>query len=101
MGTLLKDEEDWPKIVLDVTVDISDKEVRKEAIANAIRMCDVSSPTDQLIAYFSYWSRLKTAVASLLGWKAMLLEQRQHLDTGRAIESRGCHHLLLQATEIQ
>lgn len=73
---LSKDEENWPKIVLYVTVDGSDKEVRKEATANAIRVCDMSSPTEQLIAYFSAWRRLKTTVALLLRLKAMLLEQR-------------------------
>lgn len=71
---LWREEEDWPKTVLDVTLDATDKEVRKEATANAIRLCDVSSPTEQLITYFSDWRRLKTAVAWILRLKAMLLE---------------------------
>lgn len=33
---LWRHEEDWPKTVLDVTVDSNDEEVKKEATANAI-----------------------------------------------------------------
>lgn len=49
---LWREEEDWPKTVLDVTLDAVDKEVRKEVTANVIRACDVSSNTDQLISDF-------------------------------------------------
>lgn len=66
---LRKGEDDWPKIVLDVMLDASDKEVRKEATTNAISVGDVSSPTDQLITYFSDWRRLKIAVAWFLRLK--------------------------------
>ena len=49
---LWKHEEDWPKTVLDISVDSNDQEVRKEVTANVVGVCDVSSPTDQLIGYF-------------------------------------------------
>lgn len=48
---LWKHEEDWPKTVLEVSLDSIEQEVRKEATANAKSVCDVSSLTDQLIAY--------------------------------------------------
>ena len=60
---LWKHEEDWPKTVLEATLDPNDQEVRKEVTANVINKHDVSRPVDQLIAYFSDWRRLKTAVA--------------------------------------
>lgn len=47
---LWKPEEDWPKPVLEVSVDYDNQEVRKETTVNV--MCDISSPTDQHIAYF-------------------------------------------------
>ena len=51
------------------------QEVRKEVMVNTISVCDISSPSDQLIAYFSDWRRLKTAVAWILRLKVMLLAQ--------------------------
>lgn len=53
------------KNCVDVSVDSHDQEVRKEVIVNTICVCDIASPTDLLIACFSDWRRLKTAVA----WK--------------------------------
>lgn len=72
---LWRPEEDWPKTVLDISGDSDDQEVRKEVMVNAISVCDISSPTDQLIAFFSDWRRLKTAVAWILRLKVMLLAQ--------------------------
>ncbi|XP_062391066.1 uncharacterized protein LOC134078917 [Sardina pilchardus] len=60
---LWRNEEDWPKAVLDITMDSSDEEVRREETVNAINIYDASNPTDHLIVYFSDWRRLKTAVA--------------------------------------
>ncbi len=68
-------EEDWPKAVLDISMDSNDQEVRKEATVNTISVCDMSSPTGRLITYFSSWKRLKKAVAWILRFKAMLLAQ--------------------------
>ncbi|KAK0144647.1 hypothetical protein N1851_016989 [Merluccius polli] len=64
---LWKREEDWPRTVLDVSVDSDDQEVKKEVTVNTISVCDV--------AYFSDWRRLKTAVAWILRLKVMLLAQ--------------------------
>lgn len=72
---LWKREEDWPDRVLDVSVDSNDQEVRKEAMVNTVGVCDTSFPTDQLIAYFSDWKKLRTAVAWILRLKAMLWAQ--------------------------
>lgn len=61
---------------------------------NAISVCDISSPTDQLIAFFSDWRRLKTAVAWILRLKVMLLAQsckRKQLEApvANCLEKRG------------
>lgn len=72
---LWQQEEDWPKPVSEWSLDLNDPEVRKRTTANAINVCAVSSPTDQLIAYFSDWRRLKTAVAWFLRLKVMLLSK--------------------------
>lgn len=72
---LWKHEEDWPKSELDITIEPNDLEVRREAAINVVNVCDVSSPTDMLIVYFSDWMRLKTAVAWILRIKTKLLEQ--------------------------
>lgn len=72
---LWKREEDWPKTVLEVSVNSHDQEVRKKATANVINVCDASSPANQLTACFSEWRRLKTAVAWFIRLKAVLLLQ--------------------------
>lgn len=59
----------------DVRLDASDKEVRKEATANAISVDNMSSPSDQLITYFYDWRRLKKAVPWFLRLKGILLER--------------------------
>ncbi|XP_056272956.1 uncharacterized protein LOC130195451 [Pseudoliparis swirei] len=89
-GFLWKHEEDWPKTVLEVLVDSDDQEVRKEATVNVISVVDVPSPTDQLIAYFSSWRRLKTAVAWFLRLKTMLLTQTRQR---KQLEVSVVHHL--------
>lgn len=62
--------------MVEVALDLNDQEVRKEATVNAISACDIADrPTDQLIAYFSNWRRLKRAVAWFLRLKARLLAQ--------------------------
>lgn len=81
---LWKHEEDWPRTVLDVSVDSDDQEVRKEVMVNTIRECDSASPTDRLIAYFSDWRRLKTAVAWILRLKVTLLAQSRKRKQGKA-----------------
>lgn len=47
------------------------------------------NPTDQLIAYFSDWRRLKTAVAWVLRLKAMWLVQGRHR---KQLEASKVHH---------
>lgn len=54
-------------------MDLNDQEVRKEATASVISVLNVSNPTDKLIAYFSDWRRLKTAVGWFLRLKTMWL----------------------------
>lgn len=84
---LWRHEEDWPTAVWHVSIDLNDQEVRKEASVNTISVCDVCSPTDQLITYFSSWRRHKKAVAWILRLKAMLLAQsllRKLLETSVA-----------------
>lgn len=43
---LWKDEEKWPDTVMDITLDVGNKEVRREAAANSIKV-DTPAPTDQ------------------------------------------------------
>lgn len=88
---LWMDEEKWPETMLDVSLDVGDKEVRKEAAANAVRV-DIPAPTDRLISYFSDWRRLKRAVAWYLKLKSWLKEKckknHQSLPSGNQIVCR-------------
>lgn len=77
-----------PKTVLDVSMDSDDQEVRRETAVNAIKVCDISSPADQLITYFSDWRKLKVAVAWILRLKTILLEQSSLKKKGNQIDSR-------------
>ena len=72
---LWRHEEDWPNNAFDVSLSADDKEVKREAVTNAINVCNAVTPTDQLIIYFSDWKRLKKAAAWFLLLKAVLLEK--------------------------
>lgn len=92
---LWKGEEYWPDSALDVSLDLNDQEVRKEATVNTISVSETSCPTDQLIAYFSDWNRLRTAIAWVLRLKAMLWVQshsRKQVEASVAkISLESCH----------
>lgn len=81
---LWKKEEDWPKIVLDMSVGLNDLVIKCEVTTNAVN-ANVLNPTYQLIVYFSDWRRLKTSVAWLLRLKSLLLQRvglkRQLIDS--------------------
>lgn len=49
---LWKAKEEWPETMLDISLDVGDKEVRREAAVNVVNM-DKSAPTDQLTSFFS------------------------------------------------
>ena len=75
---LFKNEKDWPVNIVDSDfTSIDDQEVKGEATVNAVIIQDVSSVSDtvnkeaqnatnQLIAFFSSWKRLKISVAWFL-----------------------------------
>jgi hypothetical protein len=70
-----KQEEDWPNTALDASMNPDDQEVRREATTNAIKVCDLVKPTDQLISCFSDWRKLKRTATWFLRLKAVLLEK--------------------------
>lgn len=72
---LWEQEEDWPNTALDASLNPDDQEVRREATTNAINVCDLVKPTDQLVSYFSDWRKLKRTAAWFLRLKAVLLER--------------------------
>lgn len=81
---LWKNEGDWPKTVLDISVNSNDPEVKCEVTTNVVNVNNKNF-TYQLIVYFSDWRCLKTSVAWFLRLKSTLLQQislrRQSTDT--------------------
>lgn len=67
-------EERWPETVLDISLDVGDKEARRVAGANAVNV-DNPAPTVELISFFSDWMKLKRALAWYLKLKSWLKEK--------------------------
>lgn len=70
---LWKAEERWPETVLDISLDVEDKEARRVAGGNAVNV-DNPAPTVELISFFSDW-KLKRALAWYLKLKSWLKEK--------------------------
>lgn len=70
---LWKKEEEWPKESLGpVSLSLDDLEVKRNTTVYSTVIKEKESPTNQLLNYFSSWTKLKLAVAWFLKFKNIL-----------------------------
>lgn len=89
LSFLLSSQDQWPKNPDTGMLDINDSEVKSMAEAHVIRVQELDI-MNQLITHYSFWTRLKRAVAWFLRWKDLLKvlkAKRKELDTSD-IENR-------------
>ncbi|KAK0140849.1 hypothetical protein N1851_022153 [Merluccius polli] len=73
-------KENWPYSPVDLgSISHDDPEIKKDKVTVNVIQTSEPNPTDQLIHYFSTWTKLQRAVAWFLRLKSLL----QHLRNGR------------------
>jgi len=69
---LWKEESQWPQVVIPDSLDSGDPEVKTKTLVAAVQIGEHHDPVNELISYFSDWTRLKRAVAWWLRLKKIL-----------------------------